>query len=275
MHIAIAVTILATFITGLILYLLSSGKKKRLLKDKLDQEFPEHHRQILTSKVVFYTHLDESAKRQFEKRVQLFLATKKIEAVDTEIDDLVRLMVACSAIIPTFAFPQYNYPNVRTVLIYPNSFDEDFRTERFEGHKEVILGMVGNRFLEGTVLLSKPDLLMAYDGLPHKSNVGVHEFVHLLDKEDGVIDGIPERLTDHRFTGPWLHEIKDEIRRIEQGKSDINPYALKNNAEFLAVVSEYFFGNPDKFRKRHPELYEFLAAIFNRNNDSDMGKTQV
>jgi hypothetical protein len=53
------------------------------------------------------------------------------------------------------------------------------------------------------------------------------------------------------------------MRNIEQGKSDINPYALTNNAEFLAVVSEYFFDTPDKFLKKHPELYHRLSAIFN------------
>lgn len=45
--------------------------------------------------------------------------------------------------------------------------------------------------------------------------------------------------------------------------------ALTNNAEFLAVVSEYFFDNPEKFQKKHPELYQFLSAIFNREGDSE------
>ncbi len=261
---AISILLIISFIiVGLLLFLLGGAKRKELLKEQVNQVFPPSFREILNNKVLFYAQLSEDDKKLFEKRVQVFLATKKIEGVDTEIDDTVRLMVASSAIIPTFAFPQYNYPNVQTILIYPNSFDEDFKTERFEGHKEVILGMVGNRFLSGHVLLSKPDLLMAYDGHPHKSNVGVHEFVHLLDKEDGEIDGIPERLMEHRLAGPWLHEIKDEIQKIQRGNSDISPYALTNNAEFLAVVSEYFFTNPEKFKKRHPSLYDFLSEIFN------------
>jgi Mlc titration factor MtfA (ptsG expression regulator) len=52
-------------------------------------------------------------------------------------------MVAASAIIPMFAFPEYNYPNLREILIYPNSFDEKFQTQRFEGHKESIIGRAG------------------------------------------------------------------------------------------------------------------------------------
>jgi Mlc titration factor MtfA (ptsG expression regulator) len=96
--------------------------------------------------------------------------------------------------------------------------------------------------------------------------VGIHEFVHLLDKADGEIDGIPEALLKHDYVGPWLIEIKKEMKRIEKHHSDINPYALTNNAEFLAVVSEYFFDNPEKFKHRHPELYRLLSTIFNQES---------
>lgn len=252
---------------GIALLLRASRKKKELLQQELNKQFPGAWRTILDRQVVYYTHLDKQSKSLFEKRVQRFIATKNMEGIDTDIDDTIRLMVASSAIIPTYAFPEYNYPHVQTILIYPNSFDEQFQTKRYEGHKEFISGMVGNRSLNGTVILSKPDLIAAFDGSPHKGNVGIHEFVHLLDKEDGEIDGIPEALIDRPFVGPWLIEIKKEMQMIEKGKSDINPYALTNNAEFLAVVSEYFFDNPEKFKTRHPELYKYLSAIFKENKN--------
>ncbi len=248
--------------------------KKRHIKRKLKEEFPQSWRNVLSQKVLFYSQLNDSDKFLFEKRVQRFVATKTIEGIDTNIDDTIRLMVASSAIIPTFAFPEYNYPDVRNVLIYPNSFDEHFQTQRFEGHREYITGMVGNRFQNGIVILSKPDLIAAFDGLPHEYNVGVHEFVHLLDKEDGVIDGIPEALMKRQYVGPWLHEIKNEMEKIEAGTSDINPYALTNNAEFLAVVSEYFFDSPEKFKHRHPELYQFLSTIYNREERVSSAKQE-
>jgi Mlc titration factor MtfA (ptsG expression regulator) len=261
----ITLIIVAISIIGIILFIRSAKNKKKALQEKLNEKFPIAWRNMLKKSVFFYAQLNEADASLFEKRVQLFIATKQIEGIETEIDDSIRLMVACSAIIPTFAFPKYNYPYVHTILIYPNSFDEKFQTERFEGHKEIITGMVDSRNQNGTVILSKPDLVRAFDGLPHKENVGIHEFVHLLDKEDGAIDGIPEALLKHQFVGPWLHEIKNEIARIEKGKSDINPYALTNNAEFLAVVSEYFFSNPEKFKNKHLELYQFLSCIFNQD----------
>ncbi len=249
---------------GLMVYLVFKGKSKTN-KQVLDQPFPESWRKILNEHVNFYRDLDASQKAGFEKRVQLFLATKTINPVDTEIDDSIKIMVAASAIIPMFAFPEFNYPRLREIIIYPNSFDEKFQTESSEGSAGNIIGMVGNRFMNGTMLISKPDLINAYDGSNHKSNVGIHEFVHLIDDVDGGTDGIPEILLQNAYVAPWLHLIKEEMRNIEQGHSDISLYALTNNAEFLAVVSEYFFDNPEKFKRRHPELYEYLATIFHQN----------
>jgi len=264
----LGVLVLAAIVIGLIVLAIKSKNKKKLLQNKLDEKFPDAWQFILEKWVLFYRQLNDVDKRIFEKRVQLFLATKHIEGIETEIDNDIRIMVAASAIIPTFAFPKYNYPYVKTVLIYPNSFDEKFQTQRYNGHKEFISGMVDGRNQNGTVILSKPDLIAAFDGMPHKGNVGIHEFVHLLDKEDGAIDGIPEELLKHQYVGAWLHEIKNEIKKIEEGKSDINPYALTNNAEFLAVVSEYFFSNPEKFKHKHPELYQHLSTIFNKEKTS-------
>ena len=254
--------IIALIILGLLLLLRSNKNKERLIEEKLVEQFPKPWLEILKDRIVFYEELNEVDKRMFEKRVQLFLATKSIEGIDTEIDDNIRLMVAASAVIPTFAFPDYNYPHVQTILIYPNSFDENFQTERYKGHKEAITGMVEGRYQSSTVIFSKPELTRSFDGIEHKENVGIHEFVHLLDKEDGEVDGIPEVLIQHSFVGPWLLAIRKEIKKIENRNSDINPYALKSNAEFLAVVSEYFFSNPDKFKRKHPELYQFLSTAF-------------
>ncbi len=256
---------------GLIIIFYWRGKQRANGKSRT-KLFSESWRTLLKERVSFYDQLKNDDKQLFEDRISRFLTTKHIEPVDTEIDDTIRLMVASSAIIPTFAFPEYNYPNVRTILIYPNSFDEQFQTQRFDGHQEFITGMVGNRFMNGTVILSKPDLVKAFDGVTHNENVGIHEFVHLLDKEDGAIDGVPELLLQHRYVGAWLHEIKNEMARIRKGVSDINPYALTNNAEFLAVVSEYFFSNPQTFHSKHPELFKLLSSVYNTNSyDTKVG----
>jgi len=224
-------------------------------------DFPESWHTILVKHSVFFQNLDSKKKALFEKRVQLFLLEKRVEGIDTEVDDEVRVLVAASAIIPTFAFPAFDYPELNEVLVYPASFSEKFEIGSNKS-SENIEGMVGNRYMNHSLLLSKPALLSGFNGRKGENNVGIHEFVHLLDREDGETDGIPERLADHSYALPWLHLIKKEMQEIRSGESDINPYAVTNNAEFLAVVSEYFFNNPEEFQQKHPELYEILSRFY-------------
>jgi MtfA peptidase len=269
LNIILILLLITVIVIGSIVYHIIM-KRKRIDKHLLKGEFPSAWRYILNDYVKFYRDLELAQKSIFEKRVQVFLATKKIEPIDTEIDDTVRLMVAASSVIPLFAFPEFNYPDLREVLIYPNSFDQKFRTERFWGHEENVVGMVGNRFMNATMIISKPELMRAYDGEVHQNNVGIHEFAHLIDGVDGATDGTPKILIKSEDIPRWLRLIEEERLRIDEGASDINNYALKSNAEFFAVVSEYFFGNPEKFDAYHPELYQILAKMYKvepRKND--------
>ncbi len=241
--------------------------RPRIVKKKmLRVPFPDAWKEILRKRVLYYRNLPENRKKEFEERVKRFIVEKSISGVDTEINDVDKLLVASSAIIPVFNFPYFSYPNVREVLLYPGSFDKQFQTNDAVGQKS-ILGMVGDGFMNGVVVLSKPDLEAAFDGLRHRNNVGIHEFVHLIDKADGAVDGVPEVLFQHSYTLPWLKEVRREMKKIRGGHSDIDLYALTNDAEFLAVVSEYFFDNPEKLKSRHPQLYEFMVKIFQQKPD--------
>ena len=127
---------------------------KRKIKTE-DITFSKEWRKILLEKVRFYQKLDPVGKTMFEIRIQRFLKSKKITAIDTEIDDTIRLLVATSAIIPTYAFPSFTYPTVNEVLIYPNAFNKNFETHK--DAKGNISGMVGNQFMRGIIILSKPE----------------------------------------------------------------------------------------------------------------------
>ncbi|WP_223815985.1 M90 family metallopeptidase [Adhaeribacter rhizoryzae] len=251
------------FLLIFILYRRSTNKYYQRLH-LLNISFPETWQDLLEKNSVFYANLSPADKKIFNQRVQFFLAEKKVEGIDTNLDDTVRLLVAASAIIPTFAFPFFEYPNLKQVLIYPNAFDEKFRTEHTAGQERIIAGMVGNMYLNNTLLLSKPNLLAGFQNQDN-SNVGIHEFVHLLDKADGAIDGLPEIFLNNAYAIPWLQVLKAEVKKMKKGQSDINPYGLTNNAEFLAVVSEYFFDNPEKLNQNHPELYRLLCTIFQQD----------
>lgn len=216
--------------------------------------------QLLTRHIWFYSNLNDEDKKVFEQRVQTFLNDVRIEGVGLEIDEADRIMVASSAVIPIFGFKDWTYRNVTNVLLYPDTFNNDFQFEGSESR--YIMGMVGSGYMNGQMILSRNALIKGFSKNSGEENTGIHEFVHLLDKADGATDGIPESFLAHEYTEPWVRMMHQEIHKIEMGHSDINPYASTNEAEFFAVVSEYFFEKPDQFQNKHPELYEMLSKIF-------------
>lgn len=221
---------------------------------------PDVYKALLNEHVAYYQKQDAATKTRFESLVNEFLGYVRIEGVGIEITDLDRVLIASSAVIPILGFPDWKYRNLTNVILYPDTFDQKFQ---FEGENDRnILGMVGSGYMNGQMILSRAALYKGFSTSSGKENTAIHEFVHLLDMSDGATDGIPENLMLHEYTVVWLKMIHQEMRRIEEGKSDINPYALTNEAEFLAVAAEYFFEKPDQLKHHHPELYEQLSKIF-------------
>jgi Mlc titration factor MtfA (ptsG expression regulator) len=117
------------------------------------------------------------------------------------------------------------------------------------------------------MILSIQELRDGFLNANSTSNAAIHEFVHLVDKDDGYADGCPENLLPHKYSLPWLKRIHQEVELIEKGKSDINPYGATNEAEFLAVAAEYFFKQPDKMELKHPALFDLLKKVFVPTNN--------
>ena len=100
-----------------------------------------------------------------------------------------------------------------------------------------------------------------------RRNVGIHEFTHLIDKQDGVIDGIPFALLGKENIEPWLALIKEKTQEIINNDSTIRTYATTNSAEFMAVVTEYFFEKPQLLAQNHPRLFKALSELFNHKTN--------
>ncbi len=223
---------------------------------------PLGYRQMLTEHVAFYRALDTAGKLRFEDRLSELLGYIRIHGVKTEVTDLDRILIGASGVIPIFGFPEWKYYNLRDILLYPGAFDqENFKIDNAGN----TLGMVGNGALQQMMILSKPSLYHGFNPASEKENTGIHEFAHLLDKEDGAVDGLPEALLAKQYTLPWLNLIAKEIESIKKGESDINVYGATNQAEFFAVAAEYFFTNPEQFQTRHAELYGLMTEIFRQH----------
>ncbi|MEO7768335.1 MAG: M90 family metallopeptidase [Ferruginibacter sp.] len=229
----------------------------------LPASFEGSYRGILSGKVNFYKQLTIAEQAIFEKRMLYFLSQVTITGINTTVEDDDRVFVGASAIIPIFGFPDWEYNNLNEVLLYPDSFNKDFL--KAAGEEKTILGMVGEGAMQHVMVLSQPSLRQGFTNQTDKANTGIHEFVHLVDKTDGAIDGIPENLANKQHLLPWIKRMHENIREIVANRSDINPYGATNEAEFFAVVSEYFFEQPQLLQSKHPELYDLLQTIFRQH----------
>ncbi|WP_373511350.1 zinc-dependent peptidase [Persicitalea sp.] len=223
------------------------------------QGFSKKWRTILDDKVSFYEQLSADEKLRFEQEILSFMNDVNITGVEMEIDDTDRLLVAASAVIPLFGFPQLRYRNISEILLYRGTFNADYQTE---GEARNILGQVGSGKMNRLMILSLPALHAGFENEKSKNNVGIHEFVHLIDKADGATDGIPESLMQKQYVLPWLQLVHQETEKIKADESDIDPYAATSEVEFLSVASEYFFSRPELFEEKHPALYELMTKMY-------------
>jgi len=240
-----------------------------------NKEFLPQWRVELSLHVPYYNSLEAEEKEEFESRVHVFMTNVKVTGVDVIVETIDRLLIAAGAVIPIFAFKEWHYHGLREVLLYSDRFNERFETTG-EGRK--INGMVGNGYMEGKMALSKIALHHGFRNETDGRNTTIHEFIHLLDKEDMDIDGLPHGLLQKKYALPWLDIMRHNIKAINDGHSDIRPYGGTNPQEFFAVVGEYFFERPDLLSERHPELYAMLVRMFSQDmkvRRPDMEKMHV
>ena len=122
--------------------------------------FPIAWKKILEEKVLFYHNLSEEDKKRFERDIVRFLNNVCITGVNTQVDITDKILVASSATIPVFGFPDWDYTFLDEVLLYPASFDSKYTINSKE---ETITGMVGSGSMEGKMILSKPSLHRGFD----------------------------------------------------------------------------------------------------------------
>jgi len=220
---------------------------------------PEHYRELLTDYVKFYRQLDDKGKERFEKRVEQFLSAVKITGVNAIAEDLDKLLIASGAIIPVFAISDWQYINLHEVLLYPGAFNEDFEQG---GSDRPVAGMVGTGAMQYVMIITKWQLRQGFINEQDTHNTAIHEFVHLIDKMDGTMDGVPEIILERKYKEQWKNMMDTTIGQMKAYGSDIDMYGATSPVEFFAVISEYFFEQPGLLKANHPDLYEMLERIY-------------
>ena len=207
--------------------------------------------------IKFYNKLNKSNKIIFEDRIGLFLAEIVISEVGKEVPDKETCFyVASSAIIAYWGLPYWNYGELSEVIVYPDNFTSD----NIINENAFIEGKVYHGGIMNTaMILSLTALKKGFSNNLDYENVGIHEFSHLIDKSNGAIDGKPYYIkNDEELI--WFHLLDEEINKIKNNISDINPYAASNYSEFFAVIMEYYKERPLDFKKNHYKLFHFLEG---------------
>ncbi len=235
-----------------------------LWRDSVEKkvDIPAEWHDLLEEHVRFYQLLNDEEKKVFQDQMAVFLHEVYIDAVEFELEEIDRVFVAASAIIPVFRFRNWHYTNITGVIIYPDNFNKNLGFGS-DAENRWIAGMVGTGKYENQMFLSRKALHHGFKNKTDKRNTGVHEFIHLLDKTDGKIDGVPVNFLGQEYIIPWLNLMHKGMEDINNDKSDIRAYGGTKQAEFFTVASEYFFERPKLLRRKHPELYEMLERCYN------------
>ncbi len=249
-------------------YLTADQRRRRAA---LAAPFPPAWRTLLAENVAFYDGLEAAEKTRFEQAMQLFLARTRLTGVQTTIDDLTRVLTAAAAVIPVFGFPGWEYPTLHEVLIVPDAWQLEARPDQeVPALPGTLLGSVQRFQTSQYMRLSRAALVQGFADAEDRRNVGVHEFAHLVDEADGQIDGVPGAGLPPALRPAWAEVMQRELAAIRAGHSDIDPYAGTSEAEFFAVVNEYFFERPEKLKEQHPELFDLLAQALHQHPEQTL-----
>jgi Mlc titration factor MtfA (ptsG expression regulator) len=233
-------------------------RRYRRRRQLLAEPFPDGDRDLLQQRVPYYRRLQGDARRRFEDDVRIFLAEQVVGgAGEHQVDDTTRLLIAASAAMLTNGMPEWEWPRMRDIVVYPKAFDDDY-------HVSEEARVAGQVHMQGPIIFSARDLKHGFKR-EEGYNVGLHELAHVIDMQDGHADGVP---VDAEFTAtaPWVTVVADRLRKLRRGKaSPLRDYGAINEAELFAVAVETFFEKPDELARRDEELFELLREYFNQD----------
>ena len=231
--------------------------RRRRRAAMLSTPFPTSWRQVLSNSCAHYRRLPTALRNRFEDQVRLFVAERQITGVDVDVTDELRVLVAASAATLSVGWEDYDWSEVREVLLYPDSFGRDF-AHGPDGDR------AGVADPWGTVILSAPALIGSFEIPDDGYHLGIHEFAHLLDMDATRFDGNPSWLPEGRLR-EWELLRSEEMERMINGESVLDGYGALDPVEFLAVAMESFFERPVALRENHGRLYEMLASYLGQD----------
>jgi Mlc titration factor MtfA (ptsG expression regulator) len=245
--------------------------KKRRRQRIADQPFPSAWLKIVEQNAGFALALEPDDRDELLGKIQVFVAEKNFEGRGgLEMTDEIRVTIAAHACRLLLGGASDCYPKLFSIIVYPSTYVAPARRPGPGGTvMETMQARLGESWTSGAIVLAWDDVRRSVADIHDGHNVVYHEFAHQLDAEYGRTDGAPKLPRPSMYV-TWArvfsHEYEALVHSVMEGRETLlDAYGATNPAEFFAVATEFFFERPVELKARHPELYQQLAAYFNRD----------
>lgn len=255
---------------------LQRWRQQRLLRK---HRIPLHTWEQALAPVTVLRRLNHQERHRLRERVTEFLRDKTLNgAQGLYISEEMRVQIAAQACLLILNLDLDYYDGWHEIIVYPDAFV----TEHEEYDEAGVLhrtphALDGESWQQGPVILSWRD---AHPGAhPHGpgSNVILHEFAHKLDMLNGAANGMPPLHSDMSrpaWTAAFTAAFNDLNRQLAHHRhTTIDPYAAESPAEFFAVLTEYFFEQPQHLHRVYPEVYNQLKQFYRQDPATDSPAT--
>lgn len=233
------------------------------------QPFPVSWREILERDVPIYRLLPEPERTALERHVRIFLDEKHFEGCGgLTVTDEMRVTVAGYACLLLLGNPGDDYPQLGTIVLYPESFATPIRKTDHTGIvTDTVEERLGESWQEGTIVLAWDSVQDIFRGRSGDCNVIIHEFAHQVDTRRGLTERAPLLSVQGGGCRNWEDLLRAEQKHLRtlqrRGRpAALDPYAFTSPEELFAVASETFFMRSVRFKSNHPALYAELRAVY-------------
>ena len=260
-----ALILIAAVAAGLALaFGLPAWRLKRVLSRPLD----EASQSVLSRNIAVYSRMSGEVQHQLNKLVQQFLHQKKfVGCGGLEVTDEMRLTIAGQACLLLLNRPTRVYPDLHTILVYPNAFMVPRKEVDEAGVvTEARQDLLGESWGDGRVILSWDHVQRGAQDWTDGQNVVLHEFAHQLDSESGSNNGAPYLGSASNYRN-WSEVLARDYANLRvdamyRQHSVMDHYGASSPAEFFAVATETFFEKPWQLAGRHPDLFSELFKYY-------------
>lgn len=216
----------------------------------------EHQFLPYLKEIPFYQKLGSARKREFERRVQLFINQKEFisRAQGFIVNFRMKTLIAATAVEITFGFKRFTFDHFSKILIYPSDYYSRINRRYHRGEVNP----------HGLIILSWSAFEEGHSDRNDGINLGVHEIAHAFKLENKIVNRNYEFIDEETYCA-FQEAFRSFSSGYGEGHGFLRDYAKTNIHEFFAVCCENFIERPTQFKRNAPSLYRVMSRILRQD----------